>query len=89
MVCYTVQLSFSRYLYRYEYKRDAECSSIAPKIGNKKRFPYSATEIGADGLAESFYRSFQVPVVIVRSFNTYGPRQSARASNPNNYYIAT
>ena len=60
-----------------------------PKIGNKKKFPYSATEIGADGLAESFYRSFQVPVVIIRSFNTYGPRQSARASNPNNYYIAT
>lgn len=51
--------------------------------------PYSATKIGADRLAESFYRSFQVPVVIVRSFNTYGPRQSARASNPNNYYIAT
>lgn len=44
--------------------------------------PYSATKIGADRLAESFYRSFDVPVVIVRPFNTYGPRQSARAVIP-------
>lgn len=44
--------------------------------------PYSATKIGADRLAESFYRSFQVPVTIVRPFNTYGPRQSARAVIP-------
>lgn len=44
--------------------------------------PYSATKIGADRLAESFYRSFQVPVTIVRPFNTYGPRQSARAIIP-------
>lgn len=44
--------------------------------------PYSATKIGADRLAESFYRSFQVPVSIVRPFNTYGPRQSARAVIP-------
>ncbi len=41
--------------------------------------PYSATKIGADRLAESFYRSFSMPVTIVRPFNTYGPRQSARA----------
>lgn len=44
--------------------------------------PYSATKIGADRLAESFYRSFDLPVVIVRPFNTYGPRQSARAIIP-------
>lgn len=44
--------------------------------------PYSATKIGADRLAESFYRSFGVPVSIVRPFNTYGPRQSARAVIP-------
>ena len=44
--------------------------------------PYSATKIGADRLAESFYRSFDMPVSIVRPFNTYGPRQSARAVIP-------
>lgn len=44
--------------------------------------PYSATKIGADRLAESFYRSFELPVTIVRPFNTYGPRQSARAIIP-------
>lgn len=44
--------------------------------------PYSATKIAADRLAESFYRSFNTPVVIVRPFNTYGPRQSARAVIP-------
>ncbi len=44
--------------------------------------PYSATKIGADNLAESFYRSFDLPVTIVRPFNTYGPRQSARAVIP-------
>ncbi len=44
--------------------------------------PYSATKIGADRLAESFYRSFALPVSIVRPFNTYGPRQSARAVIP-------
>lgn len=44
--------------------------------------PYSASKIGADKLAESFYRSFNLPVTIVRPFNTYGPRQSARAVIP-------
>jgi NAD dependent epimerase/dehydratase len=44
--------------------------------------PYSATKIGADKIAESFYRSFDLPVVIARPFNTYGPRQSARAVIP-------
>lgn len=44
--------------------------------------PYSATKIGADRLAEAFYRSFDMPITIVRPFNTYGPRQSARAVIP-------
>lgn len=44
--------------------------------------PYSASKIGADKIAESFFRSFGVPVAILRPFNTYGPRQSARAVIP-------
>ncbi|SFF46161.1 dTDP-glucose 4,6-dehydratase [Paenibacillus algorifonticola] len=44
--------------------------------------PYSATKIGADQMAMSFYRSFETPVGIIRPFNTYGPRQSARAVIP-------
>jgi len=44
--------------------------------------PYSATKIGADRIAESFYRSFELPITIVRPFNTFGPRQSARAIIP-------
>lgn len=44
--------------------------------------PYSASKIGADKLAESYYRSFDLPVVTVRPFNTFGPRQSARAVIP-------
>ena len=44
--------------------------------------PYSASKIGADKVTESFYRSFSTPVIIARPFNTYGPRQSARAVIP-------
>lgn len=44
--------------------------------------PYSASKIGADQMALSFYRSFDTPVAIIRPFNTYGPRQSARAVIP-------
>ena len=44
--------------------------------------PYSASKIGADKIAESFFRSFDLPVAIIRPFNTYGPRQSARAVIP-------
>jgi dTDP-glucose 4,6-dehydratase len=44
--------------------------------------PYSASKIGADKMAESFYRAYNLPVVTVRPFNTYGPRQSARAVIP-------
>lgn len=50
-----------------------------PMVGQS---PYSATKIGADHLALSFYKSFNLPVKIVRPFNTYGPRQSARAIIP-------
>lgn len=48
----------------------------------KAQSPYAATKIGADQLALSFYRSYSLPVTIVRPFNTYGPRQSARAVIP-------
>jgi NAD dependent epimerase/dehydratase len=44
--------------------------------------PYSASKIGADQMALSFYRSFDVPVTVIRPFNTYGPRQSTRAVIP-------
>jgi nucleoside-diphosphate-sugar epimerase len=44
--------------------------------------PYSASKIGADKLAESYFLSFETPVAIIRPFNTYGPRQSARAVIP-------
>jgi len=44
--------------------------------------PYSASKIGADAMAMSFYNTFELPVVLVRPFNTYGPRQSARAVIP-------
>ncbi len=45
--------------------------------------PYSASKIGADAMAMSYYNSFNLPLVIARPFNTYGPRQSARAVIPN------
>jgi len=50
-----------------------------PQVGQS---PYSASKIGADKLAESFHLSFSLPVVILRPFNTFGPRQSARAVVP-------
>jgi len=50
-----------------------------PKQGQS---PYSASKIGADFISESFFRSFDLPVTTVRPFNTYGPRQSARAVIP-------
>lgn len=50
-----------------------------PSVGQS---PYSATKIGADQLADSYFRSFNTPIKIVRPFNTYGPRQSARAIIP-------
>jgi nucleoside-diphosphate-sugar epimerase len=55
---------------------------IDEKHPRQGQSPYSATKIGADAMADSFYRSFNVPISIVRPFNTYGPRQSARAVIP-------
>jgi NAD dependent epimerase/dehydratase len=54
-------------------------TELHPKQGQS---PYSASKIGADVLSESFYRSFDMPITTVRPFNTYGPRQSARAVIP-------
>jgi NAD dependent epimerase/dehydratase len=55
---------------------------IDEKHPRQAQSPYAATKIGADALAESFYKSYDLPVTIVRPFNTYGPRQSARAIIP-------
>jgi NAD dependent epimerase/dehydratase len=60
----------------------AKYAPIDEKHPFQGQSPYSATKIAADRLGESFYRSFDTPVVIVRPFNTYGPRQSARAVIP-------
>lgn len=60
----------------------AEYVPIDEAHPKKAQSPYAATKIGADQLALSFYRSFSLPVTIVRPFNTYGPRQSARAVIP-------
>ena len=60
----------------------AQYIPIDEKHSFQGQSPYSATKIGADRLAESFYRVYQLPVTIVRPFNTYGPRQSARAVIP-------
>ncbi|MBS1526225.1 MAG: SDR family NAD(P)-dependent oxidoreductase [Bacteroidetes bacterium] len=55
---------------------------IDEKHPRQPQSPYSASKIGADCIAESFYNSFNLPVTIVRPFNTFGPRQSARAVIP-------
>lgn len=55
---------------------------IDEKHPRQGQSPYSATKIGADAIAESFHKSFNLPITIVRPFNTYGPRQSARAVIP-------
>jgi NAD dependent epimerase/dehydratase len=60
----------------------AQYAPIDEKHPRQGQSPYSATKIGADFMAESFYRSFDLPVTTVRPFNTYGPRQSARAVIP-------
>ena len=55
---------------------------IDEKHQKQGQSPYSASKIGADAMADSFFRSFNLPVTIVRPFNTFGPRQSARAVIP-------
>ena len=60
----------------------AQYIPIDEKHPIRPQSPYSASKISADALAESFYRSFNLPAIIARPFNTYGPRQSARAVIP-------
>lgn len=60
----------------------AQYVPIDEKHPRQGQSPYSATKIAADAMADAFYRSFNLPVVTVRPFNTYGPRQSARAFIP-------
>ncbi len=60
----------------------AQYIPIDEKHPKQPQSPYSASKIGADCIAESFYRSFNLPLTIVRPFNTFGPRQSARAVIP-------
>jgi NAD dependent epimerase/dehydratase len=60
----------------------AQYTPIDEKHPLQGQSPYSASKIGADKIAESFYCSFGLPVTIIRPFNTYGPRQSARAVIP-------
>lgn len=60
----------------------AQYIPIDEKHSKQPQSPYSASKIGADAIADSFYRSFNLPVTIVRPFNTFGPRQSARAFIP-------
>ena len=60
----------------------AQYTPIDEKHPLQGQSPYSASKIGADKIAESFYYSFDVPVTIMRPFNTYGPRQSTRAVIP-------
>jgi len=60
----------------------AQYAPIDEKHPVQGQSPYSASKIAADKMAEAFYRSFDLPVVTVRPFNTYGPRQSARAVIP-------
>ena len=60
----------------------AQYVPIDEKHPMQPQSPYSATKIAADAMAMSFYNSFELPVTIARPFNTYGPRQSARAVIP-------
>jgi len=61
---------------------DAQHATIDEMHPLQGQSPYSASKIGADKLAESYFRSFDTPVVTLRPFNTFGPRQSARAIVP-------
>ncbi len=60
----------------------AQYVPIDEKHPRQPQSPYSATKIGADAIAKSYFNAFGLPVVIARPFNTYGPRQSARAIIP-------
>lgn len=60
----------------------AQFIPITEQHPKQSQSPYSASKIGADAIADSFYRSFGLPLTIIRPFNTFGPRQSARAVIP-------
>lgn len=60
----------------------AQYVPIDEKHPKQPQSPYSASKIGADAMAMSFYNAFELPVTVARPFNTYGPRQSARAIIP-------
>jgi NAD dependent epimerase/dehydratase len=60
----------------------AQFIPITEEHPKQSQSPYSASKIGADAIADSFFRSFNLPLTIVRPFNTFGPRQSARAVIP-------
>jgi NAD dependent epimerase/dehydratase len=60
----------------------AQYTPIDEKHPLQGQSPYSASKIGADKIAESYFCSFETPVAVIRPFNTYGPRQSARAVIP-------
>jgi NAD dependent epimerase/dehydratase len=66
----------------YEVYGTAQYVPIDEKHPKQPQSPYSASKIGADMMAMSFYNAFNLPVTIARPFNTYGPRQSARAIIP-------
>ena len=78
------ELSISRFVHASssEVYGTARFVPITEEHPLQGQSPYSASKIGADQLAYSFYASFGLPVVIARPFNTYGPRQSARAVIP-------
>lgn len=63
----------------YGTAQSVPISESHPLVGQS---PYSASKIGADMMAEAFFRSFELPISTLRPFNTYGPRQSARAIIP-------
>jgi dTDP-glucose 4,6-dehydratase len=60
----------------------AQTVPITERHSLEAQSPYAASKIGADKLMDSFHRSFELPVIVLRPFNTYGPRQSARAVIP-------
>ena len=72
----------SRILVTSEVYGTAQFVPITELHPKQPQSPYSASKIGSDAIADSFYRSFDLPLTIVRPFNTFGPRQSARAVIP-------
>jgi len=80
--CYRAQVTRLIHTSTSEVYGTAQYTPMDEKHPLQGQSPYSASKIGADKLAESYYCAYQLPVVTVRPFNTYGPRQSARAVIP-------